>query len=126
MDCQECGAATPDRHRILFNMFSLFKLHNTYILCNLNLHKYSHRAHVLVTGSGDVPAARASQLPAYLQSDIVPPIREQGRKALPCMDPPAIHEQPGVRVCVRWIGQLNLDNFRSILHMLQLLYHLKF
>lgn len=72
------------------------------------LYKQPHRTHTLIAGGGDVPAIRAGLIPIDLQRDIMPPIREQGRKAASGMDAVSIQEQTGVWVVVIRGGEFEL------------------
>lgn len=72
------------------------------------LHKQANRTHTLKSRRGYAPATGACRLPGHFQSDVVPPVREQGRKALPGMYPVPLQEQTGVRIFVCRIGELKL------------------
>jgi len=77
------GAATENS---TFLLYLLYMLYNRITLYKLSLYEQPNWADVLKTRRGDVPAARAGRLPAHLQGDVVPPIREQDRKSLTGMD----------------------------------------
>lgn len=92
---------------VLYTVYKLCLLFNLYILY---LHKQPHRADVPETRRRNVPAAGACRLPAHLQRNVVPPIREQGRESLPGMDAPSIEQQTRMRIGVCRIGEMQLGN----------------
>ena len=78
-----------------FILYQLSLLRILIILYNLNLCKQANRTDNLKTRCRDIPAAGAGRLPAHLQGDIMPPIREQGRKPTHrhgCPGPPGAAE----------------------------------
>ena len=81
----------------IFTLYQLFLLYTLSMLYSLNFFKQANRTDVLKARYRDVPAAGAGRLPAHLQGDVMPAIREQGREPLAGLDAPALQEQPRVR-----------------------------